>query len=129
MKPPHVLVVDDDPHARDLLRRLLSPMGRVSAASDAAGAEQLLASGEPVDLVLTDMAMPDVSDGLEVLRATREHWPTTAVIVLTAYGNIEGARDTIPRGAFHYPAKPSLVDALSPLSSCPPSPNRRYCRH
>ena len=112
MKPPHVLVVDDDPHARDLLRRLLSPMGRVSAASDAAGAEQLLASGEPVDLVLTDMAMPDVSDGLEVLRATREHWPDTAVIVLTAYGNIEGALDTIQRGAFDYLPKPFDVDAL-----------------
>jgi DNA-binding NtrC family response regulator len=87
-------------------------MGRVSAASDAAGAEQLLASGEPVDLVLTDMAMPDVSDGLEVLRATREHWPDTAVIVLTAYGNIEGALDTIQRGAFDYLPKPFDVDAL-----------------
>src|SRR5215469_2784447 len=110
---PHILVVDDDPHARDLLSRLLIPIGRVSAVSEARTAEQLLASGEPVDLVLTDMAMPDVSDGLKVLRAAREHWPDTAVIILTAYGNIEGALDTIQQGAFDYLAKPFDVDALT----------------
>jgi len=109
---PHILVVDDDPHARDLLSRLLIPIGRVSAVSEARTAEQFLASGEPVDLVLTDMAMPDVSDGLKVLRAAREHWPDTAVIILTAYGNIEGALDTIQQGAFDYLAKPFDVDAL-----------------
>jgi len=80
--------------------------------SEARAAEQMLASGEPVDLVLTDMAMPDVSDGLKVLRAAREHWPDTAVIILTAYGNIEGALDTIQQGAFDYLAKPFDVDAL-----------------
>ena len=112
MTQPHILVVDDDPHARDLLSRLLIPIGRVSAVSEARTAEQLLASGEPVDLVLTDMAMPDVSDGLKALRAAREHWPDTAVIILTAYGNIEGALDTIQQGAFDYLAKPFDVDAL-----------------
>src|SRR5215471_4655278 len=109
---PHILVVDDDPHARDLLGRLLMPIGRVSAVSEARAAEQMLSSGEPIDLVLTDMAMPDVSDGLKVLRAAREHWPDTAVIILTAYGNIEGALDTIQQGAFDYLAKPFDVDAL-----------------
>jgi two-component system, NtrC family, response regulator AtoC len=112
MMQPHILVVDDDPHARDLLSRLLMPIGRVSVVSEARAAEQMLASGEPVDLVLTDMAMPDVSDGLKVLRAAREHWPDTAVIILTAYGNIEGALDTIQQGAFDYLAKPFDVDAL-----------------
>src|SRR5215813_12843043 len=112
MMQPHILVVDDDPHARDLLCRLLLPIGRVSAVSEARTAEQMLSSGESVDLVLTDMAMPDVSDGLKVLRAAREHWPDTAVIILTAYGNIEGALDTIQQGAFDYLAKPFDVDAL-----------------
>ncbi len=113
MRQLHILVVDDDPHARDLLRRLLSPMGRVSEAANAPEAARLLASGDPVDLVLTDMAMPDVSDGLTVLHAAREHWPDSAVIVLTAYGNIEGALDTIQQGAFDYLAKPFDVDALT----------------
>jgi len=113
MRRLHILVVDDDPHARDLLRRLLSPMGRVSEAASAPEAERQLAAGDPVDLVLTDMAMPDVSDGLKVLHSTREHWPDTAVIVITAYGNIEGALDTIQQGAFDYLAKPFDVDALT----------------
>ena len=112
MNEPSILVVDDDPHARDLLCRVLLPIGRVVAVSDAGAAERALASGEPIDLVLTDMAMPDVSDGLKVLRTTREHWPDTAVIILTAYGNIEGALDTIQQGAFDYLAKPFDVDAL-----------------
>jgi len=89
------------------------PLGRVSAASDAAQAERALAAGDPVDLVVTDMAMPDVSDGLRVLRAAREQWPDSAVIILTAYGNIEGALDTIQQGAFDYLAKPFDVDALT----------------
>jgi len=113
MKEPHILVVDDDPHARDLLGRVLMPLGQVSAASDAAEAERALAAGDPVDLVVTDMAMPDVSDGLRVLRAAREQWPDSAVIILTAYGNIEGALDTIQQGAFDYLAKPFDVDALT----------------
>jgi two-component system response regulator AtoC len=113
MSEPHILVVDDDPHARDLLRRLLAPFGRVTEAASAAEAERILSAGDAVDLVLTDMAMPQVSDGLKVLHATGEHWPDAPVIVLTAYGNIEGALDTIQQGAFDYLAKPFDVDALA----------------
>jgi DNA-binding NtrC family response regulator len=113
MSEPHILVVDDDPHARDLLRRLLAPFGRVTEAANAPEAELLLSKGDSVDLVLTDMAMPQVADGLKVLHATREHWPDAAVIVLTAYGNIEGALDTIQQGAFDYLAKPFDVDSLA----------------
>jgi DNA-binding NtrC family response regulator len=113
MKTPHILLVDDDNHARDLLRRVLGSMGRISEAADANTAVTVLGKGEPVDLVVTDMAMPDAADGLRVLHATREHWPDTAVIVLTAFGNIEGALDTIQQGAYDYLAKPFDVDALT----------------
>ena len=113
MTSPHILLVDDDNHARDLLRRVLGPLGRISEAADAAAAVAFLAQGDPVDLVVTDMAMPDPSDGLKVLQATRENTPDTAVIVLTAFGNIEGALDTIQQGAYDYLAKPFDVDALT----------------
>ena len=113
MTSPHILLVDDDNHALDLLRRVLAPLGRISEAADVAAAEAFLAQGDPVDLVVTDMAMPDPSDGLKVLQATREHTPDTAVIVLTAFGNIEGALDTIQQGAYDYLAKPFDVDALT----------------
>jgi two-component system, NtrC family, response regulator AtoC len=111
-RKPHILVVDDDPHAIDLLRRLLSPFGRISDASSATAGIETLAR-EPVDLVLTDMAMPDPADGLKMLQATREQLPDTPVVVVTAYGNIEGALDTIQQGAFDYLSKPFDVDAIA----------------
>jgi len=109
---PQILIVDDDPHGRDLLRRMLSPLGTIREAANVAEAEAALAAlGEP-DLVLTDMAMPEPTDGLQVLKAVRAKSPETPVIVLTAYGNIEGALDSIQLGAFDYHAKPFDVDAV-----------------
>jgi two-component system, NtrC family, response regulator AtoC len=112
MRLANILVVDDDPHGRDLLRRMLSPLGRIQEAGSVAEAERALGSGEPLDLVLTDMAMPEPSDGLKVLKAVHASFPDTPVIVLTAYGNIEGALDSIQQGAFDYHAKPFDVDAV-----------------
>ncbi len=109
---PRILVVDDDPHARDLLQRLLSPMGEVTQAADASQAIAHIARGPAWDLVFTDMAMPDPGDGLKVLTASRETQPDTLVIVVTAYGNIEGALDTIQQGAFDYLAKPFDIDGI-----------------
>ena len=105
MSAPSILVVDDDPHARGLLRRLLGPLGTVSEADSAPAAEAAL-RGSGVDVVITDMAMPDPDDGLRVLKATHAQNPDTPVIVITAFGNIEGALDTIQKGAFDYLAKP-----------------------
>jgi two-component system, NtrC family, response regulator AtoC len=61
-----ILVVDDDPHARDLLMRLLSAMGTVEEATGPQQAAEKLGEGH-FDLVLTDMAMPEPGDGLKVL--------------------------------------------------------------
>jgi two-component system, NtrC family, response regulator AtoC len=113
---PRILLVDDDPHARDLLRRLLEQFGTVDEAKDAGEALQLMANGAGTDLVITDMAMPDANDGIKVLNASKEQHPDTPVVVLTAYGNIEGALDTIQKGAFDYVAKPFDVDALVRLA-------------
>ena len=109
---PRILTVDDDPHALDLLQRLLGPMGTVQQASNAVDAVALLAGSVVFDLVLTDMAMPDPGEGLKVLTASRENQPDTPVVIVTAYGNIEGALDTIQQGAFDYLAKPFDVDAI-----------------
>ena len=111
MSAPSILVVDDDPHARGLLRRLLGPLGTVSEADSAPAAEAAL-RGSGVDVVITDMAMPDPDDGLRVLKATHAQNPDTPVIVITAFGNIEGALDTIQKGAFDYLAKPFDVDGV-----------------
>jgi len=113
MSAPSILVVDDDPHARGLLRRLLRTLGQVAEADSAPAAEALLGAGAPAfDVVLTDMAMPEPDDGLRVLRAAITRNADTPVIVLTAFGNIEGALDTIQKGAVDYLTKPFDVDAI-----------------
>ena len=112
MSGSRLLVVDDDPYARGLLKRLLSQMGEVVEAASAKEAQAVIARGPAFDLVMTDMAMPEAEDGLKVLAASREHGPDTPVIVVTAYGNIEGALDTIQQGAFDYLTKPFDVDAI-----------------
>ncbi|MBM7118875.1 sigma-54-dependent transcriptional regulator [Archangium primigenium] len=107
-----ILVVDDDPHARDLLKRLLGMLGEVTQASDPKMAATRLSEEGPFDLVFTDMMMPHAGDGLTVLNEVRAHLPDTPVIVVTAFGNIEGALDSIQQGAFDYLSKPFDVDAI-----------------
>ncbi|MBU8899046.1 two-component system response regulator [Corallococcus sp. H22C18031201] len=111
MSTARILVVDDDPHARDLLQRLLGMLGSVTQAADPKGAAERIGE-QPFDLVLTDMAMPEPGDGLKVLQEVRTHLPDTPVIVVTAFGNIEGALDSIQQGAFDYLPKPFDVDAI-----------------
>jgi two-component system response regulator AtoC len=111
MSTARILVVDDDPQARDLLQRLLGTLGAVTQAPDPKRAAERLAEG-PFDLVMTDMAMPEPGDGLKVLQEVKTHLPDTPVIVVTAFGNIEGALDSIQQGAFDYLAKPFDVDAI-----------------
>jgi DNA-binding NtrC family response regulator len=112
MSRSRILVVDDDPHAIDLLQRLLGTMGDVSHAASSKEAIALIGAGPAFDLLLTDMAMPDPGDGLKVLTTSRELQPDTPVVIVTAYGNIEGALDTIQQGAFDYLSKPFDVDAI-----------------
>jgi two-component system response regulator AtoC len=116
MTSARILVVDDDPHARDLLQRLLGTLGEVVRAEDPKSAAERLAEEGPFDLVLTDMAMPHASDGLQVLQEVKARLPDTPVIVVTAFGNIEGALDSIQQGAFDYLAKPFDVDAILRVS-------------
>ncbi|RKG95637.1 sigma-54-dependent Fis family transcriptional regulator [Corallococcus sp. CA053C] len=111
MSPARILVVDDDPHARDLLQRLLGVLGPVVQAADPKSASERMGE-QAFDLVLTDMAMPDPGDGLKVLQTARSTLPDTPVIVVTAFGNIEGALDSIQQGAFDYLSKPFDVDAI-----------------
>jgi two-component system, NtrC family, response regulator AtoC len=106
-----VLVVDDDPASRDLLRRVLATEGhQVSTAAD--GREALAElSRQPTDLVVSDIRMPDL-DGVQLLERMREAAPGLPVILVTAFGDVEGAVEAIRRGAFDYLAKPYDVDAI-----------------
>ena len=99
-----ILVAEDDPSMRELVARILGESGHeVTTAED--GIAAIARLSQPFDLVITDMRMPG-ADGSQVLAKSRERWPTTPVVVLTAFGSIPGAVDAMRLGAFDYLAKP-----------------------
>ncbi|MEM9693490.1 MAG: sigma-54 dependent transcriptional regulator [Myxococcota bacterium] len=104
-----VLVVDDDASIRFTLEQLLQRDGHDVTA--VATAKEALAELEDADLVLTDLAMPEM-DGLELLTEIRKRKPHAVVIMITAFGSERVAVNAIKAGAYDYVAKPFDNDDL-----------------
>lgn len=104
---PHLLVVDDDPRLRELLRRYLSENGfRVTAAADSAEARANLACFA-FDLIVLDVMMPGDS-GLHLTRELRaaDGIPALPILLLTAMAEPEDRVNGLEEGADDYLAKP-----------------------
>ncbi len=112
MEKKHILVVDDQPSMRLMLRRFFEPDGhRISEAKDAESALALIASESP-DVVLLDLKMPGCS-GHEVLKRLRaESGFRTPVIVLTGQTDWASVDACIEEGASAYVTKPVTKDQL-----------------
>jgi len=113
----HILVVDDDMASRGLMAQILGEDGhQVVVASDGAEALKLLREeqhrgGEGFDAVVSDIRMVE-ADGLEVLDWVVKNAVETPVLLVTAFGNVDGAVDAIRRGAYDYISKPYDVNAI-----------------
>jgi two-component system response regulator HydG len=106
-----VLVVDDENSARDLCRDVAIETGlQVRTANNTEQALEIL-DQYPVDILITDLRVPQLG-GIELLKRVREHYPQTAVVVLTQYGTIENAVEATRLGAADYLTKPFHVDEL-----------------
>jgi DNA-binding NtrC family response regulator len=106
-----VLVVDDEEVVRLGYRRVLSTDSfRVMAAGNGPEALDLMA-GDRFDVVLLDLRMPGM-DGLDVLRAIKERWPESEVVVVTGYPSIDSAKEAVKLGAYDYLAKPVVPDTV-----------------
>lgn len=107
-----LLVVDDDEAVRRIVAEILSDEGY--EPSTAAGADDALdqMKADPFPLVITDIKMPD-RDGLWFLRTIRREYPTTAVIMMTGYGQVDTAVEALKYGASDYLTKPIRVNHLS----------------
>ncbi len=106
-----ILVVDDERSMQEFLEIFLRREGYdVVTAGDVDTAVAHLESDE-VDLVLTDMQMPDKS-GLDLILAAREVSPETLMIVVTAFGTTDSAIAAMKEGAYDYLTKPCKVDEL-----------------
>jgi len=113
-RPHRVLVVDDEADLRELLALTLEKMGVEPVAADSvAAARNALVSGK-VDLVLTDMRLPD-GNGLEFVAWMQDQAPGVPVAVITAYGSMETAVQALKAGAFDFLAKPLDLSHLRSL--------------
>lgn len=110
-RPKRVLIVDDEPQIRRVLRLTLTAQGfDVRAAADGEAALDLLHDWHP-DLVITDLNMPDV-DGLEVTRRIRRE-SRVPIIVLSVKGEEPTKVAALDAGADDYVTKPFGMNELS----------------
>ncbi|MBN1942968.1 MAG: SpoIIE family protein phosphatase [Phycisphaerae bacterium] len=104
--PPRILLVDDEPGVRGLLRNVLK--GRYECecieAHDGIQAQEILRA-EDIDVVIVDLTMPRM-DGMSLLRWAKEERNSSAWIILSGAGGFDDALEAIHLGAFDYIAKP-----------------------
>jgi two-component system, NtrC family, response regulator AtoC len=107
-----ILVVDDERRMRELVAKVLAREGYAVRA--VARAQDVLDAlhDAPVDLVISDIRMPEM-DGMTLLQEVKRLSPDTSVILMTAFGSIDAAVQAIKVGAYDYLAKPFKMDEIS----------------
>jgi signal transduction histidine kinase/CheY-like chemotaxis protein len=120
-EPRRILVIEDNPDIRDLLRIKLRQLGhKVDAAEDGTkGLDKLLA--DPPDVALVDVGLPGI-DGYEIARRVRAHvGPDVYLIALTGYGQAEDKKQALAAGFNVHLTKPAdFVDLQNILGQVPP---------
>jgi len=111
-RPPHILVVDDDPVTCELLCEVFTHEG-FTTAFEHSGEEALMALSKlQPDLLLSDIRMKTCLDGLSLLELVRRDYAQIPVVLMTAFGSIETAIRAVKEGAFDYISKPFNIDEL-----------------
>ena len=111
--PANILVVEDDKSTRVVLTALLEEsMYRVRACRTAEEALNHLMAGEPLDIVVSDLRLPDGS-GLQILWTLKKINPDAAFILITGHASLETAIAAVNEGAFAYHVKPLDIEALN----------------
>lgn len=110
----NILIIDDEKNIREGLGAALEMDGyTVFLAADGKQGLEILERGD-IDLVITDLKMPEVS-GEEILAKVTGETPGIPVIVLTGHGTIDSAVDAMRKGAYDFLTKPVNLDRLSLL--------------
>jgi len=109
-----VLVVDDHDLIRNTLKKALDDEGyEVFLAENGTRCFEIVESKE-IDLILLDMRLPDMN-GLEILRRLKADNPDNVVLVMTAYGDPDSAREAMKLGAFDFIHKPVKARAITSI--------------
>jgi two-component system NtrC family response regulator len=109
--PHHVLVLDDEKNYLLILEAMLEDAGYAVTALDDPELGLAYLEESEVDVVITDMKMPKVT-GQQVLEHLKKNYPHIPVIIMTAFGSIEGAVEAMKLGALDYVTKPFSNDEL-----------------
>ena len=112
VKPPSVLVVDDDPEMRSLVLDVLRREGyEVAEANDGTEVVRAIQARE-INVVLMDKNLPGLS-GLELLPTILTVRPGIRIIMMTAFGDVPSYVEAVERGAMEYLFKPFQMEELN----------------
>jgi len=106
-----VLIIDDEPNARAGLRRVLEDLGCTVREASSGDDGLALFRAQGADLVLTDLRMPG-SGGMTVLESIKKDAPDVPVILITAYGSGDAAREALRKGAYDFISKPFDLETI-----------------
>jgi two-component system response regulator HydG len=106
-----LLVVDDDPGQRTMLRAVLTAEGYHVAEAEDGDAALAQVEAHFYDLILMDVRMAQL-DGMAALKAIKARSPGIPVVLMTAYGTVRDAVEAMKAGAYDYLTKPLDVDEL-----------------
>jgi DNA-binding NtrC family response regulator len=106
-----VLLIDDEQSQRESLEGFLTHIGHTVKTASTGEDAMKIVEDESIEVVITDYRMPGMN-GLEVTRAVKKRNPRIDILMITAYGDIDTAVDTIKAGAFDFLSKPVDLEQL-----------------
>jgi diguanylate cyclase (GGDEF)-like protein/putative nucleotidyltransferase with HDIG domain len=110
--PADILIVDDEPEIRSVLRDALASETRRCTTAETGEQAIALLQQRPFDAVVSDIAMPGMS-GLDLLAEAQAVRPDCSMVLITGHGSMDWAKDAIRKGAFDYIEKPFDLSSLS----------------
>lgn len=104
-----ILAVDDEPNSTKLIAKVLGRRGyKVDEMNDSKAAKEMIEQGE-YDIIISDLQMPEVT-GADLLKCKPDH---SLFIMITGFGSIDSAVESMKNGAFDYISKPFHLEELS----------------
>jgi two-component system response regulator RegA len=106
-----ILIVEDDAAFRTVLVRAFRDRGFEAVGAEDGQSALTIARADSPEMAVVDLRLPDGS-GLDVVRELKKIDPSTVIVVLTGYGSIATALESIRLGALHYLTKPTDAERI-----------------
>ena len=112
MEQMKLLLVDDEPRYLETTQKLIERKGIETWTAESGEAALALLGTRTIHVVILDVKMPGM-DGNETLKAIKEHYPMTEVIMLTGHATVDSAIDGLKSGAWDYLMKPADIEDIA----------------